>query len=307
MTHLTLTLPAGTDRLDKALTTAYPNFSRSQWQKLLADGLVTTADGQPLKPKLKVETELVVTVELPETAETTLEAENIPLDILYEDADMLVINKPAGMVVHPALGNHNGTLVNAVLFHCAPELSVSNERRPGIVHRLDKDTSGLILVAKNDRALDMLQRQFKRRTVKKEYLALVEGKISPEAALIDAPIGRDPRQRKQMAVIRPGGSATSRPAQTQYAIETQYEAFTLVRCLPLTGRTHQIRVHLAYIGFPIVGDAVYGRSKQKARLKRHFLHAARITFQRPSDKQEITLEAPLPSDLTHLLRQLEEV
>ncbi|MBK8431819.1 MAG: RluA family pseudouridine synthase [Chloroflexi bacterium] len=304
---LTLNLPATGERLDKALTVAYPDFSRSQWQKLLAEGLVTTADGQPIKPKFKIDETLTVTVALPETADTTLEAENIPLDILYEDSDLLAINKPAGLVVHPALGNHTGTLVNALLFYCGDEFVVGNERRPGIIHRLDKDTSGIILVAKNDKTLDFLQKQFKRRTVKKEYLALVEGRIQPEAALIDAPIGRDVRQRKKMAVIRPGGSATARPAQTRYAIETQYEGYTLVRCFPLTGRTHQIRVHLAFVGYPIVGDTVYGRAKQTVRLKRHFLHAARITFIRPSDKTEVALEAPLPSDLTHLLRQLEEV
>jgi 23S rRNA pseudouridine1911/1915/1917 synthase len=303
---LTLNLPASGDRLDKALALAYPDFSRSHWQKLLAEGHVTTADGQPLKPKLKLDEPLDIVVQLPETAETELVAENIPLDILYEDADMLAINKPAGLVVHPAVGNHSGTLVNALLYHCGDELSVGNERRPGIIHRLDKDTSGIILVAKNDKALDFLQKQFKRRTISKEYLALVEGKIQPEVALIDAPIGRDPRQRKKMAVIRLGGSATARPAQTHYSLETAYEGYTLVRCKPVTGRTHQIRVHLAYIGFPIVGDTVYGRAKQTAKLKRHFLHAARLTFTRPSDQMSLTLEAPLPSDLTHLLRQLEE-
>ena len=304
---LTLTLPATGDRLDKALTAAYPEFSRTQWQKLLADGQVTTADGEPLKPKLKLDDPLEVRVQLPApTAVAHLTAENIPLEILYEDSDMLAINKPAGMVVHPAVGNQSGTLVNALLHHCGDELLIGHERRPGIVHRLDKDTSGVILVAKNDKALDFLQKQFKRRTISKEYLALVEGAIQPEAALIDAPIGRDPRQRKKMAVIRPGGSATARPAQTQYHTETNYDGYTLVRCKPITGRTHQIRVHLAYIGYPIVGDTVYGRAKQTVKLKRHFLHAARIAFARPSDKTRLTLDAPLPNDLTHLLRQLEE-
>jgi 23S rRNA pseudouridine1911/1915/1917 synthase len=196
-------------------------------------------------------------------------------------------------------------LVNAVLYNCGDELNVSNEKRPGIVHRLDKETSGVILVAKHDRALDYLQTQFKERTIKKEYLALVDGHIKPENALIDAPIGRDTRQRKKMAVIRPNSSATSRPAQTQYKLEMEYEDFSLVRCFPFTGRTHQIRVHLAYAGYPIVGDAVYGRRKQQMKLKRHFLHAAKITFQRPSDGETLSFEAPLPPELQQILDKFE--
>lgn len=294
--------PTG-DRIDKALATVYPDMSRAQWQRLIKEGAVTL-DDEPVKAKLKVEEPLTVVVQIPATAETELIAEDIPLDILYEDADMLVINKPAGMVVHPAVGHERGTLVNAVLYHCGAELNVSHEKRPGIVHRLDKDTSGVIVVAKHDHAVDYLQKQFKARTIKKEYLALVEGQIQPESALIDAPIGRDPRQRKKMTVIRPNSSATSRPAQTQYKLEAHYDDFSLVRCFPHTGRTHQIRVHLAYIGYPIVGDDVYGRRKQRLKLNRHYLHAAKITFQRPSDGEPLSFEAPLPPELQGILDQL---
>lgn len=303
--EIEITLEPTGDRIDKALAAAYPEMSRAQWQRLIKDGAVTI-DDESVKAKYKVDAPITVTVVLPPTAETELVAQNIPLEILYEDGDMLAIHKPAGMVVHPAVGHESGTLVNAVLYYCGDELSISNEKRPGIVHRLDKDTSGVILVAKNDKALDFLQNQFKERTIKKEYLALVEGHIQPESALIDAPIGRDVRQRKKMAVIRPNSSATSRPAQTQYKLEMGYDEFSLVRCFPYTGRTHQIRVHLAYIGYPIVGDDVYGRRKQRLKLKRHFLHAAKITFQRPSDGETLSCEAPLPSELQHVLNQISE-
>lgn len=303
--EIEITLEPTGDRIDKALAAAYPEMSRAQWQRLIKDGAVTIED-ESVKPKYKVDAPITVVAVLPPTEDTELVAQNIPLEILYEDGDLLAINKPAGMVVHPAVGHESGTLVNAVLYHCGDELSISHEKRPGIVHRLDKDTSGVILVAKNDKALDFLQQQFKTRTIKKEYLALVEGHIQPESALIDAPIGRDVRQRKKMAVIRPNSSATSRPAQTQYKLEMEYDEFALVRCFPHTGRTHQIRVHLAYIGYPIVGDDVYGRRKQRIKLNRHFLHAAKITFQRPSDGETISCEAPLPSALQHVLKQIAE-
>jgi 23S rRNA pseudouridine1911/1915/1917 synthase len=217
---------------------------------------------------------------------------------------MLVINKPAGMVVHPAMGHSSGTLVNAILAHCPDLPGIGGEKRPGIVHRLDKETSGLIVVAKNELALRHLQAQFKDRTVGKQYLALVEGQVQPPTALIDAPLGRDPRQRKKMAVIPFGSSARSRAAQTQYDTITAYDDYTLLRCELFTGRTHQIRVHLAYIGFPIVGDKVYGRRKSNIRLGRHFLHAAVLRVRRPSDNEELTLHAELPPELDAVLKEL---
>jgi 23S rRNA pseudouridine1911/1915/1917 synthase len=292
-------------RLDQALALSMPDFSRAQWQRLIKEGHVAV-DGEQGKVSQKLSGSEVIAATVPAAKETDLVAEDILLDIRYEDSDILVVNKPAGMVVHPAAGHESGTLVNAVLYHC-PELEgVGGEKRPGIVHRLDKDTSGLIVVAKNDQALRFMQAQFKERTIGKTYLALVDGLIQPSQALIDAPIGRDPRQRKRMAVIAPGGSATARTAQTGYSAEIYFNDHTLVNCELHTGRTHQIRVHLAYIGFPIVGDTVYGRRKPSLRLKRQFLHAASLTFERPSDGELMTLTAELPPALQHILDQLAE-
>lgn len=298
-------LPGSRERIDKALADAYPDLSRAQWQRLIKDGLVTV-DGRPVKSSLRVDAPVTVTATLPPVADVDLVAEAIPLAVVYEDGDLLVVDKPAGMVVHPAAGHSSGTLVNAVLHHCPDIEGVGGEKRPGIVHRLDKDTSGLIVVAKNDRALRALQKQFSRRTVEKRYLALVEGHINPTEARIDAPIGRNPQQRKKMAVIPYGSSHAARDAQTTYRLRAFYDDFSLVDCEPHTGRTHQIRVHLAYIGYPIVGDTVYGRRKQRIRLARHFLHAAELTFTRPSDGSAVTLHAPLPADLQAILHQLEE-
>lgn len=298
-------LDAAGQRIDKALAEAHPDLSRTQWQQLIEDGHVTIA-GQPVKASLRLEGDERVDVTIPEVAETELVAQQIPLDIIYEDEDFLAINKPAGMVVHPAPGHEKDTLVNAVLGHCPQLEGIGGERRPGIVHRLDKETSGLILVAKNDLALRHLQGQFKRRTVNKTYLALVEGHIQPPQALVDAPIGRDPHHRKRMAVIAPGSSARSRTAQTEYKLVETLARHSLVACYPRTGRTHQIRVHLAFAGYPIVGDETYGRRRQELALERHFLHAWRLTFRRPSDDQEMTIEAPLPQDLQDLLARLRQ-
>lgn len=303
--QLELTLNASGERIDKALADAYPDLSRSQWQQLIADGLVTVAE-QAVKASFRLEGGERVRAVLPDVAESNLVAQEIPLEILYEDADIIAINKAAGMVVHPAPGHERGTLVNAILGYCDDLEGVGGERRPGIVHRLDKETSGLILVAKNDLAIRHLQRQFKRRTVSKTYLALVEGHIQPPQALVDAPIGRDPHHRKRMAVIAPGSSARSRAAQTEYKLLETFSRHSLVACYPRTGRTHQIRVHMAFAGYPIVGDDTYGRRRQELALERHFLHAWRLTFRRPSDDQEMTIEAPLPQDLQDLLARLRQ-
>lgn len=302
--RIELILDTAGERLDKALPAALPALSRTQVQRLIKDGMVTV-NGRRVKPNLKLAGGEQVTIILPEVQETELLPEDIPLDIRYEDEDMLVINKPAGMVVHPAVGHESGTLVNAILYHCPDLEGIGGEKRPGIVHRLDKETSGLIVVAKNERALRHLQAQFKERSVDKRYLALVEGQVNPPEALIDAPIGRDPRQRKKMAVIPLHYSARSRPAQTAYRTVISYDDYTLLECHLHTGRTHQIRVHLAYAGFPIVGDTVYGRRKQTIHLKRQFLHAARLTLLRPSDNTPLSLEAELPPELTAVLQQLE--
>lgn len=298
-----ISLDAPGVRLDLALKNHQPDVSRVRWFKLIKSGHVTV-DGKRVKPSYTLKGDEVVEVIMPETLETDIVAEDIPLEIVFEDGDLLVVNKPAGMVVHPAPGHYSGTLVNAILGYCPDIAGIGGERRPGIVHRLDKDTSGLIVVAKNDKTLHFLQDQFRARTVKKRYLALVEDIPGRATATIDAPIGRDPKQRKKMAVIRPGSSAVSRPAQTLYNIQTTYDNHALVECWPLTGRTHQIRVHMAFIGHPLVGDRVYGRRKQRLPLKRHFLHAAGITFQRPNNPDPLTLTAPLASDLQHLLNNL---
>jgi 23S rRNA pseudouridine1911/1915/1917 synthase len=240
---------------------------------------------------------------IPAVVDAEVTAEEIPLDIRYEDKDLIVINKPAGMVVHPSLGHAGGTLVNALLAHCPDLDGVGGERRPGIVHRLDKDTSGLIIAAKHDQALWYLQNQFKQRTVAKVYLTLVNGSLQPPEALIDAPIGRDPRNRQKMAVVTSPNS-DARPAQTAFRALAYYTDYTYVECRPRTGRKHQIRVHMAYIGFPIAGDHIYGRRKDRLGLPRHFLHAAELTFRRPSDGEELHLTTELPGDLTAVLASL---
>lgn len=301
--RLELTLHEEGERIDRALSTAVPDLSRTQIQRMLKEGQITV-NGTAVKPNFRLEGGEQVVVTLPPPAETGIIPQPIPLDIRYEDDDMLVVNKPAGMVVHPSMGHETGTLVNAVLGHCPDLAGIGSEIRPGIVHRLDKDTSGLIVVAKSDHALAYLQAQFKDRTVGKLYLALVEGHIQPPAALIDAPIGRDPRQRKKMAVISSQGSLQARPAQTEYRTLTSYDDFTLVECTLYTGRTHQIRVHLAYVGYPIVGDRIYGRRRQRIPLRRHFLHAAELRLKRPSDEEEMHFTAELPPELQAILDDL---
>jgi 23S rRNA pseudouridine1911/1915/1917 synthase len=312
---ITLTLDRPGERIDKAIAEAIPDISRTQCQRLISEGLVRL-DDRPVKASQRVKGGERVTIIIPPIQQTSLIAEPIPLDIQYEDKDMLLVNKPAGMVVHPAPGHEHGTLVNAILAHCPDLQGVGGERRPGIVHRLDKDTSGLIIVAKNDLALQMLQEQFKRREIKKVYLALVDGHFSQFEAIIDAPIGRSPRDRKRMAVIPQGSSAKARSAQTAVKVQKYYSLsivdriqgadgdFTQLECRPYTGRTHQIRVHLAFAGYPIVGDSVYGLRRQKVPLNRHFLHASSLTFRRPSDGVELTHTISLPEDLRMVLDSL---
>ncbi len=304
--QIDLDLNAPGDRLDKALKNALPEMSRAQLQRLIKEGQVLV-NGRPAKVSLKLEGNEQISITLPPPVETGLVPWDFPLDIRYEDDDILVINKPSDLVVHPSAGHEQYTLVNAVLAHCPVLPVISNEKRPGIVHRLDKDTSGLIVVAKNEQALRMMQAQFKERTISKVYVALVAGQLQPPTALIDAPIGRDPRNRKRMSVIPPGSSASlnARSSQTHYKTLAGYDDYTLVECRPRTGRTHQIRVHLAYVGYPIAGDTIYGRRKRQLGLKRHFLHAAELTFKRPSDNEELTIQAELPPDLKTALNKIE--
>ena len=300
---LTLVATAGGDRLDKWLAGQLPERSRSEVQRWIEAGLVSTGSG-PLKASHRIVAGAEITVMIPAAETYAVEPEPIPLDILYQDADLLVINKTAGMVVHPAAGNWHGTLVNAVLYHCPDLEGVGGAHRPGIVHRLDKDTSGVILVAKNDAAHRALQAQFQARTVRKTYWALVYGLLSPAQGEIVASIDRDPRDRKRMAVVQSGG----RPATTRYETIDSYrlpatgERLSWLACRPLTGRTHQIRVHLAYVKHPIIGDEVYcTRRKTAVRCPRQFLHAERISFRLPSTGEEVEFSAPLADDLRAVL------
>jgi 23S rRNA pseudouridine1911/1915/1917 synthase len=291
------------ERLDKALAEALQELSRSQSQQLIKAGKVTI-DGLPVKGSQRLNQEVEIHISIPEVAATDILPEDIPLDIRHEDQDLLLINKASGMVVHPAPGHSSGTLVNAVLGYC-PDLSgVGGEHRPGIVHRLDKETSGLIIVAKNDRALRQLQDQFKAKVVKKRYLALVEGGFKKEGVTIDAPIGRHLTNRKKMAVIPSVLSARSRPAITEVQLIEYYRGYSLLECRPITGRTHQIRVHLAFLNNPIVGDSVYGRSRQRLKIDRIFLHAAGITFQHPRDGLQMSFWVDLPDELSKVLDHL---
>lgn len=295
--------PAAGDRLDKLVAAHLPEVSRTQAQRLIEDGCVTVAGEVVRKPALKVEAPTLITVAVPEPAPTRHVAEAIPLTIVYEDERLMVIDKPAGMVVHPAAGHLTGTLVNAVLGHDPDLEGVGDEQRPGIVHRLDKDTSGLIVVAKTDAAQRALQRQFAERSVEKRYLALVDGHPPTETGRIEAAIGRDPQERKRMAIV--AESKGGRPAITEYSTREKFAAHTLLVCHLLTGRTHQIRVHLASVlKCPIVGDVVYGRRRPSLPLDRHFLHAAELTLTLPGSRQRRTFTAPLPAPLEQMLESL---
>ncbi len=304
---LALGVAEGGERLDKWLAGQLPDRSRSEIQRWIEAGLVTRGT-RVLKASYRVADGDTITVEAPEPQDYEVAPEAIPLDVVYEDADLLVINKAAGMVVHPAVGNWHGTLVNAILHHCPDLEGVGGLHRPGIVHRLDKDTSGLILVAKNDSAHRVLQAQFQVREVKKTYLALAYGRVTPASFLVDAAIGRDSRDRKRMAVL-PAGKG--RAAVTRFEVLGYYTSgstgdFTLLACQPFTGRTHQIRVHLAYVRHPIVGDATYG-GKRKPFLPcpRQFLHAHRLRFRLPGTGAEVEFTAPLPADLQGVLERLQ--
>jgi 23S rRNA pseudouridine1911/1915/1917 synthase len=291
----------GEERLDRFLVEQLPEFSRSRLQGLIKDGFVSV-DGTPApKSGLKLERGARVEVHIPPTVPATLQGERIPLDIIFENDDLLVINKPAGMVVHPAAGYDTGTLVQAVLGYAPDIQGIGGEQRPGIVHRLDKGTSGLILVAKNDAAHRWLQNQFRQRKVEKVYLALVDGAPPTPTGRVEAPIGRDPAHRKQMAVRPPG---KGRGAVSEYKTLEHFKAHTLLEVHPLTGRTHQIRLHLAFLGCPVVGDQIYGRRHPTLEFKRHFLHAARLTIVLPGAKEASTFEAPLPRELEEVMERL---
>jgi 23S rRNA pseudouridine1911/1915/1917 synthase len=290
-------------RLDVYLTEKLPHLSRSRIQHLICEKLVSVNGEIPPKAGFLLEGQEEIRVDEPEVEPSSLEAEEIPLNVIFENNDLLIIDKPAGMVVHPAVGHNHGTLANAALWHDPDLEGVGGEKRPGIVHRLDKDTSGLIVIAKNDAAHQWLQDQFKDRTVSKTYLALVDGKPPTPNGRIEAPIGRDPSHRQKMAVT---SESRGRPSVTEYYTRESFPAHTLLEAHLLTGRTHQIRVHLAFIGCPVAGDTVYGHRKVTLPLTRQFLHAFRLKICLPGESQPRTFETPLPDDLQACLDQLHQ-
>jgi 23S rRNA pseudouridine1911/1915/1917 synthase len=298
-------------RLDRWLA-AVPGVGTRSQAKLLVDGGAVRIDGAARKASFPVRAGMQVAIDLPTTTSSAIEPEDLPLTILHEDTDLLAIDKPAGMVVHPAPGARRGTVVNAVLHRLGTLDGVGATERPGIVHRLDKDTSGVLLVARTVAALEHLARQFRARTIEKRYLALVHGSVRGDSGVVDAPVGRDPRERKRMSVR----SRRRRAAVTRWTVRERFPGATLLLVAPETGRTHQIRVHLASVGHPIVADGLYGGRRPGAVAStasvlagcpRQALHAARITFVHPTTGESMTLEAPLPPDLRAVVEGLRKV
>jgi 23S rRNA pseudouridine1911/1915/1917 synthase len=288
-------------RLDHILCAYVEDLSRSRLQKLIRQGRVQVNGKIVRKPSHRLEGDEIIEIYIPPQKPTELEPEPIQLDILFENDDLIVINKPAGMVVHPSAGHESGTLVHAVLAHSPDIYGIGGEQRPGVVHRLDKDTSGIILMAKNDTAYQELQRQFTKRTVTKTYLALVDGKPKTQSGRIETSIGRDPAHRKKMAVVPVN---RGRAAVSQYGTLENFSDHTLLEVQPITGRTHQIRLHLAFIGCPVVGDRVYGRKKVSLDIKRQFLHASKIAITLPGELEPTIFQAPLPDELVDVLATL---
>lgn len=288
------------ERLDKAVSLLYENISRSSAQTLIEDGNVLV-NNKVANKKTSLKEGDCVTINLPEPKELDVTPENIPLDIVYEDEHLLVVNKPKGMVVHPAAGNYNGTLVNALLYHCGDSLSgINGVIRPGIVHRIDKDTSGLLIVAKTDVAHNGLAEQIKEHSFKREYRTVVVGNIKDDSGTIDAPIGRHPKDRKKQAVT----DKNSRNAITHYEVIERFNGFTFLRVILETGRTHQIRVHMSYRGNPVAGDTVYGNAKKTYGLEGQCLHAAVIGFVHPITNEYLEFESALPDYFTDFLKRI---
>lgn len=287
-------------RVDRFLADVLPDFTRSHLQKLLESGLVQV-NGRPVKASFKVKAGENITVQIPEPKEPDILPEAIPLKIVYEDADMLVVDKPQGMVVHPAAGNYTGTLVNALLDYCGDSLSgINGEKRPGILHRIDKDTSGLLMVAKNDMAHSALAAQIKAHSLTRAYKALVHGGFREDSGRIALPIGRHPNDRKKMAVTY----QNSREAATRYRVLERFLGYTLLECRLETGRTHQIRVHMSHEGHPIVGDPVYGTKKKPFSLNGQLLHAWQIGFLHPRTGEYMEFTSPLPEYFEKILKRL---
>ena len=279
------------ERLDKILSLVLCDYSRSFVQNLFSEGLVS-CNGKKVSKSFKPKDGDIISFSVPEPKELLLEPQNIPLEIMYEDDDLLVVNKPRGMVVHPAPGNYDSTLVNALLWHCKGNLSgINGVVRPGIVHRIDKDTSGLLLVAKNDTAHISLSSQISSHSLDREYRAVIHGHLKEKQGIVDAPIGRSPNDRKKMCVI----NQNSKNAVTHYSVLEEYKEFSFIALKLETGRTHQIRVHMAYLGHPVAGDCVYGPKNGVSYLNGQCLHAGIIGFIHPTTGEHIKLEAPLPN------------
>lgn len=290
MSRLTLTADRPGERADQLLSRSVEGLTRSAAQKLLEQGRVTDSHGRALKKNERPEPGTILLVDLPDPEPLDAQPQNIPLDIVYEDADVVVVNKPVGMVVHPAAGHSDGTLVNALLYHCGKSLSgINGVLRPGIVHRIDRDTSGLLIVAKNDAAHVALARQLEDHSLSRTYEAIVVGGFREDSGTIDAPIARHPKERKRMAVVSGGKRAV-----THWRVVERFSGHTWVECELETGRTHQIRVHMAHIGRPLLGDTVYGAKKPVPGLAGQCLHAARLRFVHPTTGLPVELEAPLP-------------
>ena len=288
-------------RLDKYLSDKLENMTRSYLKKLISDDKAVLVNGNPAKPNYKLKPGDIIELAVPEPIELEIKAENIPLDIVYEDNDMLVVNKPQGMVVHPAAGNYTGTLVNALLYHCGDSLSgINGEKRPEIVHRIDKDTSGLLLVAKNDNAHQKLSSQIKEHSLTRAYKALVHGNIKQDSGRIDAPIGRHPSDRKKMTIT----DKNSREAVTNFRVIERYGRYTFVECILETGRTHQIRVHMSKNGHPIVGDKTYGVKKEEFNLAGQLLHAYKVGFIHPVSGEYMEFVSELPDYYMNVLDRL---
>lgn len=287
-------------RIDKFLSEELSDMSRSYIQKLIKDGQVMV-NHVPIKANYKLSNGDVLTLEVPELKEPDILPENIPLDVLYEDEDLLIVNKPKGMVVHPAAGHYTGTLVNALMYHCKDGLSgINGVSRPGIVHRIDMDTTGSLLVCKNDISHNCIAEQLKEHSITRVYHAIVHGVIKEEEGTIDAPIGRHPIDRKKMSINHKNG----KPAVTHYKVLQRFKNFTYIECRLETGRTHQIRVHMASIHHPLLGDSVYGPANCPYKLQGQTLHAKTIGIQHPSTNQYIEVEAPLPEYFENLIRKL---
>ncbi|MEI3519881.1 MAG: RluA family pseudouridine synthase [Anaerosacchariphilus sp.] len=287
-------------RIDKYLAEQLPDITRSYLQKLLKDGSVQM-NGKPVKASTKTAVGALIALTIPEPEEPEILPENIPLDILYEDSDVILINKPKNMVVHPAAGHYTGTLVNALMYHCRGDLSgINGVLRPGIVHRIDKDTTGVLIVCKNDRAHNALAEQLKEHSITRKYRAIVCGNLKEDEGTVDAPLGRHPQDRKKMAIVRSGGKR----AVTHYRVLERFGNYTYIECRLETGRTHQIRVHMASLGHPLLGDEIYGRAKSPFKLEGQTLHAMVLGFIHPTTGEYMEFEAPLPEYFEKLLEKL---